>query len=222
MKKYYEAYEKRYEQIHSFNLEWSAGNPSPILEEIIHKFVISKESKILELGCGEGRDAFELLKKGYDVCATDISEEAVNYCKRKNPEYGNCFLRLNACEDQLDEKYDLIYSIAVLHMLVIDEDRNKFLSFIKSHLSDSGLALVLTMGDGEFEKSSDVSRAFEVVERVHRETGQKVQVAETSCRIVNFETFEKELKENGLEIIEKGLTAIEPDFPVIMYAVVRG
>lgn len=221
MKKYYEAYEKRYEQIHSMNLEWSSDNPSPIVEEIINRFSVSKESKILELGCGEGRDSFSLLKKGYDVCATDISLEAVKHCKRKKPEYESHFKTLNACEDKLDDKFDLIYSIAVLHMLVLDEDRNKFLTFVKNHLTEDGIALILTMGDGELEKSSDVSKAFENAERVHEETGKTVQVAETSCRIVSFDTFEKELAQNGLTVLEKGITAIEPGFPVIMYAVVR-
>ena len=33
--------------------------------------------------------------------------------------------------------------------------------------------------------------------------------------------LEKELAGNGLHILQQGLTAVEPDFPVMMYAVVR-
>ena len=75
------------------------------------------------------------------------------------------------------------------------------------------------MGDGETEMQSDITKAFEIQERDH-ESG-KMMVAATSCRMVSFETFEKELKENGLEIAEKGITSAVPEFDSLMYAVVR-
>ena len=137
MKKYYEAYDERYKQIHSMNLEWEANVHSPILNEVIAKLDLGKESKMLELGCGEGRDAFYLMQKGYDVCATDISPEAISFCKQKGAEYADRFMVLNACEDSLEERFDFIYSVAVLHMLVLEEDRQKFLSFIKEHLKNT-------------------------------------------------------------------------------------
>lgn len=221
MEKYYEAYDKRYSQIHAMNLEWETDCPSPIVAETLNKFSISKESKILELGCGEGRDAIHLLNQGYNVCASDISPEAVAFCQKKSPKFADRFIRLNACEDELNEKFDFIYSVAVIHMLVLDEDRDRFLSFIKRHLTETGLALILTMGDGEFERASDISKAFDDSVRTHGKTGQKVQVAETSCRMVSFETLGQELQRNGLTMVENGLTAVEPAFPVIMYAVVR-
>lgn len=219
MEQYYKAYDKRYQQIHARNLEWSPQNHSPILDEILLRHSIGKTSSILELGCGEGRDAFYLLGQGYHVLASDISPEAVRHCRQKNPQYADCFFPLNACTDSLDKTFDFIYSVAVIHMLVLDQDRDLFLSFIRNHLSDTGKALILTMGDGTVERASDISRAFFNSERIHGETGQQVQVAETSCRMVSFETLEKELKRNGLKITEKGITEIPEHFPMIMYAV---
>ena len=221
MKKYYEAYDERYKQIHSMNLEWEANVHSPILNEVIAKLDLGKESKMLELGCGEGRDAFYLMQKGYDVCATDISSEAISFCKQKGAEYADRFMVLNACEDSLEERFDFIYSVAVLHMLVLEEDRQKFLSFIKEHLKESGWALILSMGDGEMERSSDISNAFDEQERVHTETGTKVYVASTSCKMVSFSTLEAEMEQSGFVVEEKGITSIEPSFPMIMYAIVK-
>jgi hypothetical protein len=40
--------------------------------------------------------------------------------------------------------------------------------------------------------------------------------------MVDFETFRKELSGNGLAILQEGITAAPPDFPVLMYAVVKG
>ena len=221
MKKYYEAYDERYKQIHSMNLEWEAKVHSPVLDEVIAKLGLDKESKMLELGCGEGGDAFYMMKKGYDVCATDISPEAILFCKQKGAEYADRFMVLNACEDSLDERFDFIYSVAVLHMLVLEEDRQKFLTFVKEHLKESGAALMLSMGDGEMERSSDISNAFEKQERVHTETGTKVYVASTSCKMVSFSTLEAEMEQSGLLVEEKGITSIEPSFPMIMYAIVK-
>ena len=40
-------------------------------------------------------------------------------------------------------------------MLVLDADRNSFYRFIYEHLVENGIALICTMGDGEFEMQSD-------------------------------------------------------------------
>ncbi|MBO7738227.1 MAG: hypothetical protein J6S77_05915, partial [Clostridia bacterium] len=77
-----------------------------------------------------------------------------------------------------------------------------------------------TMGDGETERKTDIRVAFDLGERVCE--GEKVLVAETSCRIVTSQTFEKELKDADLEIMEQGLTSVENQFPFMMYAVVKG
>lgn len=75
------------------------------------------------------------------------------------------------------------------------------------------------MGDGKAECQSDISQAFTLQERSH-ESG-KMMVSGTSCRMVSFPTFEKELTQNGLNIIEKGIASLLPDFNRLMYAVVR-
>ena len=46
-------------------------------------------------------------------------------------------------------------------------------------------------------------------------------VAATTCRMVNFETFEKEIDGNGFIIIEKGITSSLPDFTSLMFAIIR-
>ena len=118
-----------------------------------------------------------------------------------------------------DRLYDFIYAVAVVHMLVRDTDRAGFYAFIRGHLKESGFALICSMGDGEFEMQSDIRTAFQLQERNH--PSGKVLVAGTSCRMVSFRTFEAEMKRNGLEIVEKGLTEAMPDFNSLLYAVVR-
>ena len=83
MAKYYEAYEKRYRQVHEKSLSWASDKNSPIVLEMLKKYGNSDNTKILDIGCGEGRDCLFLLDLGYDIQALDISEEAIRYCKNK-------------------------------------------------------------------------------------------------------------------------------------------
>lgn len=221
MRKYYEAYDDRYRQVHDRKLQWASDAPSNIVGQVMERFFISTESTILELGCGEGRDAAHLLNRGYAVTATDISPEAIRYCREKYPQFAAHFQVLDCVAGEWERKYDFIYAVAVIHMLVTDADRNGFYRFIRDHLNDGGVSLICTMGDGNLERSSDISTAFDLQNRTHGETGERMMLAGTSCRMVTWETFLREVQENGLKAIVQGLTAVEPDFPVMMYAVVK-
>lgn len=84
-----------------------------------------------------------------------------------------------------------------------------------------GIALIGTMGNGEFESCSNPDDAFTLQSRTHEQTGKDMMIAGTSCRIVNFDTMHKEIHSAGLECLESGMTSILPDFPVMMVAVVK-
>lgn len=215
---YYKAYDDRYRQVHAQKLQWFSGEPSRIVAEVIREFALTKDAKILEIGCGEGRDAGHLLLQGYDVLATDVSEQAIAFCKESFPNHADSFQVLDCIEETLEERFDFIYAVAVIHMLVPDEDRDRFYGFIREHLKPDGIALIGTMGDGDLECCSDIASAFDLQERTHEKSGKTLKIAGTSCRVVNSETFERELFNNGLSVIRQGLTAVEPDFPCMMYA----
>ena len=216
---YYAAYEERYKTAHANGVSWSSDVNTPIVMEVIDRYKIRREHKLLEIGCGEGRDSRTVLDHGFPLMATDISEEAIAYCRQQMPRYEKHFSVLDCLSARLEETFDFIFAIAVVHMLVLDEDRDGFYRFIRSHLTAEGKALICTMGDGEFEMQSDISTAFTLQERNH-DSG-KMMVAGTSCRMVSWNTLENELARNGLTIIEKGITSSLPDFNCLMYAVVK-
>lgn len=220
-RKYYEAYDDRYRQVHKMDLQWFCDAPSPIVTETIQKYGITRAHRLLELGCGEGRDAFALLAQGYNLLATDISPEAIAFCRERMRAHRDSFHILDCVAGQLAGQFDFIYAVAVVHMLVEDADRSAFYRFIRDHLTLEGKALICTMGDGKLERSSDIATAFQLQDRIHEQTGTPVRIAGTSCRMVSFETFERELRQNGLTVVGSGMTAIEPDFNQMMFAVVR-
>lgn len=221
-RKYYEAYDDRYRQIHGEGLQWFYDDPTPIVAETMRDFSITPAHKILELGCGEGRDAYPLLHDGYDLLATDISPAAIEYARKKWPEYEENFGVLDCISAEIQEKFDFIYAVAVIHMLVEDADRDAFYTFLRSHLTPDGIALICTMGDGEMERKTDIRTAFDLQSRTHEQSGREVQIASTSCRMVSFETLHEELHRNGFVVLKEGLTSAPPDFPMLMYVVVKG
>lgn len=218
-REYYKAYEDRYKTIHQKGASWFSNTPTPIVMELLEKYGISLSSPILEIGCGEVRDAKALLEKGYCLKATDVSPEAISYCKAAFPEHISNFQTLDCLKDHHPFSYTFIYSVAVIHMLVPSKDRTDFYQFIYQHLTENGLSLICTMGDGKIERETDIRKAFRVEEREH--SSGSIPVSSTSCKMVSFSTFEKELKENRFTIIEKGLTESFPDFPILMYALVK-
>jgi len=217
-RKYYEAYDERYKAAHAKGVRWMGDVHSPIVPEIIGRYGL-EGVPMLELGCGEGRDAIPLLERGVDLTATDISPEAIDYCKKLCPAHEGAFRVLDCVKDRLEKRFGFVFAVAVVHMLVLDEDRDGFYRSVRDHLTDDGIGLVCSMGDGETERMSDISTAFELQERLYE--GGSIRVAGTSCRMVSFPHFEEEIVRNGLVIVEKGLTAIEPEFSQVMFAVVK-
>lgn len=146
--KYYKAYENRYKQIYKLNELWTTNKPTPTILKIIKKYNISKNSNILEIGCGEGRDTIYLLENGYNVLGIDYSKTVIKKCISNNKKYINNFKQIDIIKNKLNKKYNFIYSIAVIHMFITKEHRNKFYNFIYNHLNENGIALILSMGDG--------------------------------------------------------------------------
>ena len=216
--KYYAAYDERYKTAHRKGVRWASTVCTPIVMDIIRRYHIQPEYDLLELGCGEGRDAKVVLESGLRLTATDISREAISFCQKNMPAYVRNFSVLDCLSCELDSSFDFIYAVAVVHMLVPDADRDGFYRFIRRHLKPSGLALICTMGNGETEYASDVSEAFALREREH--PSGPVRVASTSCRMVSFPAFREELTAADLRIAEEGIASSPPDFDSLMYALV--
>lgn len=220
MKKYYEAYDDRYRQVHQENLRWFDDAPSKIVMQTMEKYAVGKQHQILEVGCGEGRDARYLLEKGYHVLATDVSPAAIDCCRKQDPEHADAYSCLDCLNCTTEDKFDFIYAVAVIHMLVPQEDRNGFIRFYRDHLAQNGIGLICSMGDGEEEMESDISTAFFTQDRLHEASGKVLQLANTSCRVVTRKKLQQEIEGCGMTVLEMGMTSVEPDFPEMIYAVV--
>lgn len=97
--------------------------------------------QVLDVGCGAGSHALDLQQKGFEVCAIDISTEAIEVCKRR----GVKDARNLALLDMKDEKFDTI--LLMMNGTGIFENLKTmpvYLKHLKSLLQPEGQVLVDT------------------------------------------------------------------------------
>lgn len=79
-----------------------------LLESICEELDIKEGEKILEAGCGSGNLVRELTKRGAQVTGLDYCKEALEVCKKKNPEAKIVFGDLTKPLPFLDNYFDKI------------------------------------------------------------------------------------------------------------------
>ncbi|MEI6288340.1 MAG: methyltransferase domain-containing protein [bacterium] len=129
------------------------GNkPSILLTMFEDRFLAG--SNCLDLGCGQGRDALYLAKKGFNVTAIDSSDVAINQLKQKADEEGISIETV--CSDILSfdiapEKYQLINIVNVFQFLP-REQCLKLISDLKNKIAKDGFIIIksFTVNDAGF------------------------------------------------------------------------
>ena len=126
----------------------------------------NKKNKLLEIGCGSGRDASFMIKKGYDVIAIDGSKNMIDEAKKIHPELSNKLLFKTLPNDlEFDIKFDSIYSIATL-MHLSENDLKNTLSKIYNLLNQNGkflMSVSLSRDDIDENGFDDKGRFFLVL-----------------------------------------------------------
>lgn len=138
------------------NIMTFSATPNKTLTEI--EPLLSKNSDILEVGCGEGQNVIYLAKKGFrNINAFDISEAGIAKLGRLCQSNG---VKINAfvCDlgrYRFDKKFDLIMSFATLCFI----ERTVWKRFIreaKEHTKTGGIHIIHTFTD-EVPPSADIA-----------------------------------------------------------------
>ena len=86
--------------------------PTPFCYRILEKYPPTEHLRVLEIGCGEGRDAVFFARNGYDVTAFDIVPDGVKKAERLAVHFNVPITAF--CADMLtftpQETYDLVYA----------------------------------------------------------------------------------------------------------------
>ena len=95
-------------------------------------------NKLLDAGCGNGKNMIYANNIGYDTIGFDISNELLNICKKKNLKvYYSDVLNNN-----INIKYDKILAIAVLHHLETIDLQILAINNLFNNLENNGSLLI--------------------------------------------------------------------------------
>ncbi len=123
-----------------FSSSRSAFNWSHVAAAI-EKLQIIKSSKVLDLGCGNGRVLDILGKFEINYTGLDLSPKLIDLAQKKYP--AEKFIVGNLLDTPfLENEFDLVLSLATLHHIPSEEQRISAFSEIYRVLKPSGMVLI--------------------------------------------------------------------------------
>lgn len=141
-------YERRYAQVYREGGErFEMRRPNPEIAWLLENKHVTDTSKVVDLGCGEGRDTLSLGRAGVQVVGVDISPSAL--AKLTEDRDGEMLTNIEVLEDDLrslgklpDEMFDVAINMGALHMLARTQDRKDHLTQVFRILRPNGIFLV--------------------------------------------------------------------------------
>jgi transcriptional regulator with XRE-family HTH domain len=155
-------YEEKYKDEEYY---WGIA-PNTMCYEIMKLRPPVKPYRVLDIGCGEGKDAVFLAKNGYRVTAFDVAENGIEKARElaKHNHVEVDFFVANMHEYKIDAEYDIIFSSGVLHYLPLNK-RKEFFDNLKIHTAQGGIHAVNAFVRKPFiEPAPDMEEAEKQVE----------------------------------------------------------
>jgi len=109
------------------------------VKSFLNKCDTTKQLKLLDFGCGNGKNMIYAINQGYDCIGFDISNKLLDICKSKNLKvyYGDIL------EDNIiNQKFDKIICIAVIHHLETIELQKKAIKNLMKLLNPNGQLMI--------------------------------------------------------------------------------
>lgn len=131
--------------------------PNRICYDIMKLLPPIKPYRVLDIGCGEGKDAVFMAKCGYAVTAFDVSEQGIEKAKRL-AEHNNVnvhFFKADIFDYHPETEYDIIFCSGMLHFIP-QSRREELCSSLKSHTTDMGINAL-----NVFVKKPFITRSFD-------------------------------------------------------------
>lgn len=139
-----EAFQKQYDEK---SAPWNYDGFDKDFDEVFKK--LNPRSTVVDLGCGNGAQAYHIQKMGFDVTGTDVVN-ALEY------ELNN-FVLDDALQSKLTKKYDVIIDRGLIHNLFhLKETRHKYFEMIGNITHDDSYIIlkVLSPYEARFNPST--------------------------------------------------------------------
>jgi len=109
-------------------------------DAMLNKVGYLENKSVLEIGCGIGMMAPDLVRLGGKYSGIDISNVALEKAREKCP--SGTFICNNAIDYNLNTKFDIVFCTDVLVHLVKDENWRQAIRSMKNHLKDGGVIII--------------------------------------------------------------------------------
>ena len=130
----------QYEKLYEGEVYYWGTEPADFLRDLIRIKPPRFGMKILDIGCGEGKDAVWMAQQGYWVTAFDLTESGIRKTKQLAAARG---VRINAYtadinDFETDERFDIIYSSGTVQYLA-EENIPGFFEKVRRITNPGGL-----------------------------------------------------------------------------------
>ena len=189
------------------------SEPSSFAEHVLG-LLPSSRLDILEVGCGNGRDAVLFSANGHRVTALDRSEGAISYCIHKHEKSRIEFVagRVSSLTKGKIPTFDAIYSRFCLHAMTSPEE-GEFITCARDLLNPGGLLFI------ECRSINDpLARKGEVLsptERIHGHYRRFIISDEINCKLAHAGFKVTSTLESS------GLAKYGDDDPVVLRLIAR-
>jgi len=135
----------KYEQYYQAGRD-VCGRPFPEFLNFFEDYK-QKQANVLDLGCGQGRDALFIARKGHVVVGVDLSPTGIKQMVEDAQKEGLAVTGIvaNIVDFVPEGQYDVILFDRILHMLDSDEQRTAVLVTSCNNLRPNGHILIADM-----------------------------------------------------------------------------
>jgi len=131
-------------------------------EKIFLRKEIKKDSKVLDVGCGDGRSMKDIIDITQNIIGIDIDNSAVLFAKKEFKEYPNInVLKANAKKMPFsDSCFDFV--ICMTSFVNFGEDKYNGLNEIKRVLKENGKIIMSVFNEDAFEERMNVYKDLNI------------------------------------------------------------
>jgi SAM-dependent methyltransferase len=127
-------YDRRWERLSASGA--SVHGEADLVAELLRE---TGGSRVLDAGCGTGRVAIELVRRGYEAVGVDADAEMLDAARRKNAELSWIQADLADLGDRLDDTFDVVLLAGNVMIFVNPGSEGRVLGQLADRLAAGGL-----------------------------------------------------------------------------------
>ena len=128
-------------------VSWYQKSPTESIN-LIQKFSTKNSDMIIDIGCGKGFLADNLLKLNYkNITLVDISLNALNEVKERLKNKSLNFVETDVLNLKPENTFDIWHDRAVFHFIIKKENVEKYISLCDEYINENGILIIGTFAE---------------------------------------------------------------------------